>query len=471
MADSIARQFARWAANLKYEDLPPEVVDKVRSLIMVHMVSAVFGAQMKNAQDTIHMVKQEEGKPDGATILFDGSKATRIGATYANSEMIHLPGLWDQFRMITHPGVSLIPAGIVNAELEKATGKQLITALVAGYELSTRMAEDTVPSTAARGFRPAPIYHTMGAAVIAAKLMNLNEEGMMSAIAIAANCTSGLFESGRSGGGETGVHDPNAARQGVFSAMVAREGHIKASEQVIEGPAGFLNAFIGSHTGKLTYAFEGPLQADLGKITEGLGTRFQLMDLMYRMYDNAGYNHAPINMMVEMREQYGINPDDVEEVIVTMNFIETLYPSPQFPRDPANPPRVGATHWYVAHALVNGGFPQVGGPTFGPTGDDLKADKKVEEFTLNRVTITAAHDFPMFSPKAVIRMKDGRNFTGEYPYARLCWDYDGLVERLRASGPKYPLGGQAGLDSFIDLCRTVDQMDSIQPLLDATTKK
>ena len=468
MADSIARQFARWTANLKYEDLPPEVVDKVRSLILTHLVSAVFGAQMKQGKETIHMVKQEEGKPDGATILFDGGKATRIGATYANSEIIHLPGLWDQFRMITHPGVSLIPSGIVNAELERSSGKQLITALAAGYEVSTRLADQLVPATAARGFRPAPIYHTIGAAVVAGKLMGLDETGMMSTIAIAANCTSGLFESGRSGGGETGVHDPNAARQGVFSAMVAREGHIKASELVIEGPAGFLNAFIGSHTGKLSYTFEGPLQADLEAITRDLGKRFELMNLMYRMYNNAGYNHAPINLMVEMRQQHNINPDDVEEVILTMNYIETLYPSPAFPNAPANPPRVGATHWHVAHALVNGGFPQVGGPTFGPTGDDLQADEKVKDFTLNRVTITAATDFPMFSPTAVIRMKNGTSYKGEYPYSRLLWSYDGLVERLRASGPKYPINGVAGLSAMIDLCRTVDQMANIDPLIKAT---
>ena len=86
-------------------------------------------------KDTIHMVKQEEGKPDGATIISDGSKATRIGAAYANAEIGHLPGLWDQFRMITHPGVSLIPAAIVNAELERSTGKQLITALAADKKL------------------------------------------------------------------------------------------------------------------------------------------------------------------------------------------------------------------------------------------------------------------------------------------------------------------------------------------------
>ena len=468
MADSIARQFARWAANLTFEDLPAEVVDKVRSLILMHVVSAGFGMGMPETQDTLRMVKREEAKPDGATILFDGAKVTRTAAAYANAEAIHVSGLWDQFRMITHPGVSLIPAGIANAEMEQASGKELITALVAGYELSTRLAEQFVPSTAARGFRPAPIFHTVGAAMIAAKLMRLDEAGIMTAVAIAANCTSGLFQSGYGGGGEWAVHDPNAARQGVFSAMVARDGHITPAEEVIEGPAGFLNAFTGSHTGKLTFTFEGSLQADLDTITRDLGTRFELMNLMCRMYDNPGYNHAPINLMVEMRQQHAIDPDEVEEVIVTMNYIETLYPSPLFPGAPGNPPRIGSTHWHVAHALVNGGFPQVGGPTFGPTGSDLRADSKVEEFTLNRVTITGAHDYPMFSPKAVIRMKDGRSFAGSYPYARLVWDYDGLVERLRASGPTYPRGGQAGLDAMIALCRTVDAMPNITPVVAAT---
>jgi hypothetical protein len=84
------------------------------------------------------------------------------------------------------------------------------------------------------------------------------------------------------------------------------------------------------------------------------------------------------------------------------------------------------------------------------------------------MTITAAHDYPMFSPKAVIRMKDGRSFAGSYPYVRLVWDYDGLVERLRASGPKYPRGGQTGLDALIALCRTTDQMPNIEPLVNAT---
>ena len=468
MADSIAREFARWTAALRYEDLPPVVVDKMRAQILVHLVSAVFGSQMPEGQESVELTLREEGKADGASIIYDGGRATRIGATFANSELIHVTGLMDQYRMITHPGVSLLPAAMVNAELEGRTGKELITALAAGYEFACRLAEDFVPSTASRGFRPAPIYHTMGAAVVAAKLMGLDEAGMMATIAIAANCASGLFEAGHAGGGDQSIHDPNAARQGVFAAVMARQGHIKGSERIIEGPAGFYNAFTGSHTGKLAYRFEGPLQADMAAITSELGERWQLLQLMYRMYATGGYNHQVINLLAEMKHDYHLEPDAIKQVVVTMNFLETMYPSPGFPRLPGNPPVVGGNHYYAAHAVVNGGFPQVGGSTFGPTGEDVEHDDVVLDFMRTKVRIIGAAEWPMFSPSITIHMNDGRAFTGDYPYARMLWNYDQLVERLKDSGPKYPLGGSAGMAALVDLVRTVDGMASVEPLLRAT---
>ena len=468
MAESIARQFARWTAALRYEDLPPAVVDKMRAQILVHLVSAVFGAQTHQGQDSVQLTLAEEGKSDGASIVHESSKATRIGATFANAELIHVTGLMDQYRMITHPGVSLIPAGIVNAELEGRSGKELITALAAGYEFGCRLAEDFVPATAARGFRPAPIYHTMGAAVVAGKLMGLDETGMMATIAIAANCASGLFEAGRSGGGDQSIHDPNAARQGVFAAVMARQGHVKGAEQIIEGPAGFYNAFTGSHTGKLSYRFQGPLQADMEAITSELGSRWQLLQLMYRMYNTGGYNHQVINLLAEMKQQHAWDAAAIREVVVTMNFLETMYPSPPFPRQPGNPPIVGSTHYFAAHAAVNGGFPQVGGSTFGPTGDDVEHDATVLDFMKTRVRVVGAVEWPMFSPSITVHLNDGRALTGTYPYERMLWNYEHLVERLKDSGPRYPLGGATGMAALVDLVRGVDDMPSVEPLLRAT---
>jgi len=463
MADSIARQFARWTANLKYEDLPPVVVDKMKSVLLVELVSGVLGAQDHRAKEVNDFIVREEGKADGATIIWDGRKASRAGAAFANAEAMHVTGLEDQFRMITHPGSSLIPVAITNGELEGVNMKTLLTALAAGYEVGCRLSDDFVPATAARGYRPAPIYHTMGSSVVAAKLMGLNEDGMMSAIAIGANSAAGLFESGRgAGGGETAFHDPNAARAGTFAAMVAREGHIKGSELVIEGEAGFLNAFTGNNRGDLTYMFEEPRHVDVSKIPAGLGKEWKLLNIMYRMYNTGGYNHPVINLLAELREQHKINPDEVAHVEVQINYLETTYPSAQFPAQPANPARVGSTHYFAAHAIVNGGFPQIGGRTYGPTEDPTK-DEKVLKFMAEKVKITGIWNQPMFSPRAIVTMNSGMSYTGDYPYARMCWDLEGLVDHLHDLEAKFPLGA-AGLNKIIDACRNLESLSSVADL-------
>jgi 2-methylcitrate dehydratase PrpD len=468
MADSIARQFARWAANLRYEDLPPAVVDKVKALMLHALTSAVLGATTENGKESVHLTKQEEGKPDGATIITDGGKASRVGATFAGSELMHSSLLFDSYRMLTHPGPVLVPAAVVNAELEKRDGKEIITALTAGYEFLFRLCDDFIPSTAARGFRPSPLYCTMGAAMVTGKLMGLDENGLVATIALAANFASGLNEGPRAGGGEMAIHEPQAARNGIFAGVIARTGHIKGAETTIEGDAGFYNAFTGSHEGKLTYAFKGPMHIDLASITEGLGSHYKLLTAMFRMYPTAGYNQPVIDLMAEMKQQHQLNPDDIAQVAVKMNWIETVYPSPAFPRYPDwNTPRVGGTHYFAAHAAVNGGYPVVGGRTFGPTGDRPEEDERVLDFMKTKVTLVQEKDRAMFSPGIVVTMKDGTTHTGEYSYERMEWNFDQLVERLQDCLPGYPLG-KAGFDALVETARGADRLPSVAPILDVT---
>ncbi len=464
----ISRRFARWAANLKYEDLPAEVVDKVKALMLHALTSAVLGAPMAHAKEMIQLTKEEEGKLDGATILVDGGKASRIGATFANSELMHTSRLVDSYRMLTHPGPVLVPAAIVNAELEKKNGKDIITALAAGYEFMFRLCDDFIPSTAARGFRPSPLYCTMGAAMVTGKLMGLSEDNMVAAIALAANFASGLNEGPHTGGNEILIHEPHAARNGVFAGVMARTGGIKGSEKSIEGKAGFYNAFTGNSMGKLTYAFKGAMQVDLASVTAGLGKQYKLLTAMFRMYSAAGYNQPVIDLMAEMTKRHQLNPDDIAEVKVAMNWIETLYPSPEFPRFPNwNQPRVGGTHYFAAHAVVNGGYPVIGGKTFGPTGDKLEEDEKVLNFMNEKVRLVQEKDRAMFSPGILVKMKDGKTYAGEYPYERMEWNFDQLVARLQDCMPGYSLG-KSGFDALVETIRRADLLKSVDPIFQVT---
>ena len=211
MADSLARQFSNWAAKLTYNDLPPAVIDKLKALLIHHLVSATFGAHMPLGKEAIALAKAEEGKPDGATILGDGAKATRSGATYVNSELMHVSGMFDSYRMITHPGPMIIPPALASTELQGGTGKDLLVTLAAAYEIEERITDKFVPSTSAHGFRPSPQFGSLGASVATAKALGLNADGILAAIAMGATIAGGTNEGARAGGGETAIHDPHGS--------------------------------------------------------------------------------------------------------------------------------------------------------------------------------------------------------------------------------------------------------------------
>jgi len=464
---TLSRQFARWAAELTYQDLTPEVVDKVKALLLHALTGGVLGAQKHEAVEAVQFTLKEEGKADGASLIRHGGRATRVGAAYANSEMMHVSGLFDSYRMLTHPGPVLVPAALANAELEGRGGRDLIVALAAGYEFELRLCDEFIPSTAARGFRPSPIYSTMGAALASGKLLGLNEDGLSATIAIATNMASGLNEGPRVGANDNAIHEPQASRNGVFAALIAREGHIKGADTSLDGEAGFYTAFTGNNQGKLSYSFTGKAHHDPAEVTRDLGREWKLLTAMFRMYPVSGYNQPVIDLIVEMMQQHGLTAEQIENVAVRMNWIETVYPSPAFPREPDwNKPRIGSTHYYAAHAAVNGGYPVAGGKTFGPTGDDLKADQAVLEFMRKHVDLVQEKDRGMFSPGAIITLKDGRKLSGEYPYKRMEWNFDELVGQLQRCLPRYP-GGKAGLDSLVSTCRSADGLGSVQPLFDA----
>jgi 2-methylcitrate dehydratase PrpD len=469
-APSISRQFARWAANLKYEDLPAPVVDKIKALLLHALTGGVLGAHSAHAQSIFRWTLAEEGKPDGATVFHTAQKATRMGAAFANSELIHASYLFDSYRMLTHPGPVLIPAALANAELGHKNGQDLIVALAVGYELVCRLADDFIPSTAARGFRPGPIYSTLGAALVSGKLLDLDEDGLVATIALAANFASGLNEGPRVGGNELLIHEPQASRNGVFAGMMAREGHIKGAEHSLEGDAGFFNAFTGSSKGKLSYSFTGQKSVDMASITAGLGADYKLLTFMFRMYPCAGYNQPVIDLMREMKTIHGLQTDDIEEIHVAMNWIETLYPSPAFPRftDWQHPRAGETTHYFAAYAAVHGEFPVAGAQPPASASREPMRDPAAMAF-MERVKLVPQKERPMFSPAITVILKNGTRLEGDYPYDRMSWNFNQLVSQLQACLPGFP-SGKAGFDALVNVVRQVDSLPSMQAIFELLTE-
>ena len=169
MPDSLSRTLARWVVNLDARDLPTVVIDKMQTSLLHATVVSIIGANTHHGKAAVDLALAEEASPNGATILARGGRATRCGAAFANSKLMHATNQADSYRMLTHPGPCVIPSALASAELGERSGADLITAMAAAYEVESRISGDFIASTQARGFRSSPIYGTLGAAVATGK--------------------------------------------------------------------------------------------------------------------------------------------------------------------------------------------------------------------------------------------------------------------------------------------------------------
>jgi len=452
---SLSRQFARWVAGLRYEDLPPAVIDRAKGLTLQALSSVLLGSQSPAGQEAVKLITGEEGgMRSGATIMVDGAKATKGGAAYANAEMALAGGKWDTFRMLTHPGTCIVPAAFAAAEAEGASGNDFITGLVAGYEVMERMASDFIPTVMARGFHAGPVFGIFGAAVAAAKIMRLTEDQVNNAIGLCVNLAGGNIESG-------GLRESASARNAMFAVALAKLGH-RGGETALEGNAGFYNAYAGNDRGDLTYSFTGERKTTLDKIAANLGKEWIFLETLYRIYSISGYNIAHIDVTAKLCEEHNITYADIDRIEAVVNWLETQYPSPAFPtrREDIGEPARGDTRYFSAYGAVKRGYPML--PFTGDPPEVLELMK--------RVTIIPSHEMTLFGPRITIFTKDGKSYTKQATGREFIWDFNEEARRIRSIVPGIPIPADR-YEKIIANCRDLDKQSRADGLVELTLSR
>ena len=114
---SLSRQLAQWVVGLRYEDLTPAVVDRAKGVTLHSLASVLLGSQPSSGQQAVQLIRAEEdGVNIGSTIMVDGGKVTKGGAAFGNAELAMSGGKLESFRMLTHPGTSILPGAFVAAD-------------------------------------------------------------------------------------------------------------------------------------------------------------------------------------------------------------------------------------------------------------------------------------------------------------------------------------------------------------------
>ena len=450
---SLSRELAGFVANLSYDDLPPEVVDRAKGVTLQALASALVAHQMPASKQALALMQEEEvGGGGAATVLCNGARLTKGGAAFVNAEMIFAGGKWDTFRMLTHPGIAILPAALVAAETAGTSGRQFLTAVAAAYEVMERMAAEFIPTVMSRGFHAGPVFGIFGAAVAAAKLGGLDAARIHAAIAQCVNLAAGNLEGARSGG--RSLREGGAVRNALLAVALAKHG-TPGGETSLEGEAGFYHAYAGNNRGELRYSFTGANRADLSRITEGLGRDWIFLETLYRIYSTAGYNIAHVDVTAQLCAEHNLRYPDIDRIEASVNWLETEYPSPAFPsRGIDNPPQVGSTQYFTTWGAVERGYPLLRGDRPGPGETD---PPEVLDL-MQRVTLIPTVRRTLFGPRITVFTKDGRSFTKEGTGREFVWDFEEQARRIRPVAPGLAIN-EAQFAELIEACRHLDRAD------------
>jgi hypothetical protein len=458
VSESLSRQLAGWVAGLRFEDLPADVVDRAKGVTLQGLASALLGSRLPEGQSALRLMQAEEAGSGGpSSVLVDGTRMTRGGAAFVNAEQILAGGKWDTFRMLTHPGSAILPAGLAVAESVGASGREYLLAIAAGYEVMERLAADFIPSVMARGFHAGPVFGIFGAAVAASKLLGLSAEQVHGAIAQCVNLAAGNLEGARSGG--RSVREGAAVRNALLAVALAQHG-ARGGETVLEGEAGFYHAYVGNNLGRLTYSFTGATSASFADIVAGLGERWIFLETLYRIYSTPGYNIAHVAVTSALCQEHAIQPADVSHVEAVVNWLETQYPSPAFPSLDRSGVSVASPHYFVAYGVVFRGYPLLHSGEHPPAVLEL----------MQRVTLIPSHAQPLFAPRVTVHLRDGRSFSRQGSGAEFIWDFEEEARRIREIAPGVPIAA-AQFDELIAACGRLESLPRADEVVRLTQHK
>jgi 2-methylcitrate dehydratase PrpD len=304
MANETVR-LAEYAADLRYEDIPLDVVQRAKDCITDTVAVVVLGNGLPWSR-IVAAYAQRVGAGGRSRILgAAGPTVQAPAAALANGTLAHAfesdnltkPGAG------VHPGATLLPPGLAVAQEIGSSGRALITAVVAGFEVMYRIGHATKHSNERRGFHAPGTTGPFGAAVAAGVLLGLDAPRMTNALGVAGSLAGGLMEFAHSGTGAMvkRLHLGRAAESGVMAANLAADG-FTGPRSVIEGEAGFLKVFC--------------TEWDMADLTRGLGSEFATLNLCLKRFPVHMTAHTAVQAVLELQAEHGITGADVERVTV-----------------------------------------------------------------------------------------------------------------------------------------------------------
>jgi 2-methylcitrate dehydratase PrpD len=306
--EDAASPLAANVVSTTFDALPAEAVEATKNDVLDTLGTIVAGSTFAASGEIMELGREWGGAPQ-STVLAFGDKVPAPVATFINATMGHALDYDDTHdKAVLHVGPAVISSALaVSERVGGVDGKGLITAVALGADLICRMGLATTQSIHEGGFMFTPLYGYFGSAAAAAKILGLDEGEVVNAFGIAYAQASGNVQ--------VNVDDEHAltkrlqvgfaAKGGLLSALLAQKG-LTGAQNSMEGRFGIYNLYQRG-------------QYERSTLLDGLGEQFEVANLSFKPWACCRQIHGHVDAALQLREEYGLKPEDIERVTIFVN--------------------------------------------------------------------------------------------------------------------------------------------------------
>ena len=292
---------AKWIVELKWVDIPEDVIDYAKVLILDILGCMLGGSIQDSNKAALRFVRSVGGTPE-STVVNYGDKTNAYNAAFLNASFGHG---WDFDEIISpgaaHAASACTAATMALGERELINGREFLEAWIAGYEVSNRIGVAVKPGHMHRGFHEVGTVGSFAGTGAASKILQLNEWQTENALAIAVSQAAGTFQhSQTTGGAIKRCHSGFASSTGVRSAMLAKEG-MTGPREALEGKKGFILCHAGEEN-------------NMGAVTQDLGRLWYTTRAAIKNYSCCAAQYGILDVIYDLKKKYNLKPEDIESI-------------------------------------------------------------------------------------------------------------------------------------------------------------
>ena len=412
MANGITNALVDYAQTLKYEDIPPEVLERTKHMLLDFLGVAYGGLRTGESSGPVidGVLDLASGAAGESAVL---GRPERLPAHYAallNATFAHSMDFDDTHRdAVIHIGTPLFATLLALADEHEVSGRDFLTAAVVGYDVTGKVGKAHGGSVHARGFHPTATTGIFGCSAAGARLLGYSVQQTANAMGLNVSQSAGCTQFLENGSWNKRFHTGLAAHNAVMSLVMARHDYLGATSP-IEGSRGYFALYAGDG-------------ADASRALDGLGSDFEVMNTAVKPYPCCRYSHATIDAVADIVRAESLASPDIDGIEIAMG--ETGF---GLVADPAEMKRVPSNVVEGQFSVYFAAAATAGKGAYAWDAYDRLDDAEVRRL-MQRTSVTLDQRFGSGMESIVsLRTADGRTIERTVPYPKgepenpMTWD-------------------------------------------------